>query len=125
MDSKRVVAENALAIVVRDEYPVTPLHTLVIPKRHTDTYFNLFSSERRAIEQLVDSQRMDISAKDQAVGGFNIGINAGEVAGQTLMHCTCISFHGEAVTSPILEAESVILFLAGAILNTGYTRGRQ
>ena len=66
---------------------MTPRHTLVIPKRHTDTYFGLFTSERRAIEQLVDFQQMEIIAKDQAVGGFNIGINAGEVAGQTVMHC--------------------------------------
>jgi ATP adenylyltransferase len=87
MDSKRIVAENALAVAVRDGYPVTLMHTLVIPKRHTDTYFSLFTSERRAIEQLVDSQRVEIAAKDQAVGGFNIGINAGEVAGQTVMHC--------------------------------------
>ena len=87
MDSKRIVAENALAVAIRDGYPVTPLHTLVIPKRHTDTYFDLFTSERRAIEQLVDSQRAEIAVKDQAVGGFNIGINAGEMAGQTVMHC--------------------------------------
>lgn len=87
VESKRVVAENALAVAVRDGYPVTALHTLVIPKRHTDTYFNLFTSERRAIEQLIDSQRMEIATKDQEVGGFNIGINAGEVAGQTVMHC--------------------------------------
>ncbi len=87
VDSGRVVAENSLAVVVRDGYPVTPLHTLVIPKRHADTYFDLFSSERRAIEQLVDSQRVAIAGQDQAVGGFNIGINAGEVAGQTVMHC--------------------------------------
>lgn len=87
IDSKRVIAENALAVAVRDGYPVTLLHTLLIPKRHTDTYFELFSSERRAIEQLIDSQRMAIVKCDQAVGGFNIGINAGDVAGQTVMHC--------------------------------------
>jgi diadenosine tetraphosphate (Ap4A) HIT family hydrolase len=87
IDSKRVVAENALAVAVRDAHPVTRLHTLLIPKRHTDTYFNLFSSERRAIEQLVDSQRAEIAGQDRAVGGFNIGINAGDVAGQTIMHC--------------------------------------
>ena len=87
MDEKRVIAENALAVVVRDGYPVTPLHTLLIPKRHTPTYFDLFSSERRAIEQLVDSQRTEIVNRDEAVEGFNIGINAGEVAGQTVMHC--------------------------------------
>jgi diadenosine tetraphosphate (Ap4A) HIT family hydrolase len=87
LDSIRVVSENALAVAVRDGYPVTPLHTLLIPKRHTETYFDLFSSERRAIEQLLDSQRLEIASRDRAVGGFNIGINAGEVAGQTVMHC--------------------------------------
>jgi ATP adenylyltransferase len=87
MDEKRVISANALAVVVRDGYPVTPLHTLVIPKRHTATYFDLFSSERRAIEQLLDSQKAAIVERDGAVGGFNIGINAGEVAGQTINHC--------------------------------------
>jgi ATP adenylyltransferase len=87
LEAKRVIAENALAIVVRDGYPVTPLHTLVIPKRHAATYFDLFSSERRAIEQLLDSQQTAITESDGAVGGFNIGINAGEVAGQTVNHC--------------------------------------
>ena len=87
LDTKRVVAENALAVAIRDGYPVTALHTLVIPKRHADTYFSLFTSERRAIEQLVDSQRTEIVDQDRAVGGFNIGINAGEVAGQSVMHC--------------------------------------
>ena len=87
MNSNRIVAENALAVAVRDAHPVTNLHTLVIPKRHTDTFFDLFTSERRAIDQLVDSQRVEIAARDRAVGGFNIGTNAGEVAGQSVLHC--------------------------------------
>ena len=52
-----------------------------------DTYFDLFASERRAIEQLLDSQRVEITAEDHNVGGFNTGISAGEVAGQTVMPC--------------------------------------
>lgn len=87
IEPSRIVSENALAVAVRDGFPVTPLHTLVIPKRHALTYFDLFTSERRAIEQLVDSQRADILVEDHSVGGFNIGINAGSVAGQTVMHC--------------------------------------
>lgn len=63
------------------------MHTLVIPKRHVGTYFELFSSERRAIDQLLDSQRSEITSEDRSVEGFNIGINSGEVAGQTVMHC--------------------------------------
>ena len=85
--SDRVIAENALAVAVRDGYPVTPMHTLLIPKRHTPTYFHLFSSERRALDRLLDAQQVEIVAKDRAVEGFNVGINSGEVAGQTVMHC--------------------------------------
>ena len=83
----RVVAANSLAVVVRDAFPVSGLHTLVIPKRHVRTYFDLFSSERRAIEQLLDSERENIIDHDETVDGFNIGINSGESAGQTVMHC--------------------------------------
>lgn len=84
---KRAVEENALAVALRDGFPVTPMHTLVISKRHVETYFDLYTSERRAIDRLVDSQRAIILEKDPAVVGFNVGLNAGEAAGQTVMHC--------------------------------------
>jgi ATP adenylyltransferase len=87
LEPKRIIAENLLAIAIRDGFPVTDLHTLVIPKRHVETYFSLFTSERRAIEQLIDAQQSDIAAADDQVGGFNIGINSGQTAGQTVMHC--------------------------------------
>ena len=74
----RIVTSNALAVAIRDQHPVTPLHTLVIPKRHTVTFFDLFEPERRAISQLLDEQRAEILKKDPSVGGFNIGINSGE-----------------------------------------------
>jgi ATP adenylyltransferase len=81
------VAENELAIAIRDRFPVTALHTLIIPRRHAPTYFDLFEPERRAISLLLDQVRADISAVDRTVGGFNIGMNCGEAAGQTVMHC--------------------------------------
>jgi ATP adenylyltransferase len=71
---------------VRDKYPVTTLHTLVISKRHTPTFFDLFEPERRAINQLLDKVRVDIMQKDASVRGFNVGMNNGEVAGQTVSH---------------------------------------
>jgi diadenosine tetraphosphate (Ap4A) HIT family hydrolase/5-methylcytosine-specific restriction endonuclease McrA len=83
----RVVAENELAVAIRDRFPVTTLHTLVISRRHAATYFDLYEPERRAMSLLLDSVRTDILDKDSAVEGFNIGINAGEVAGQTVPHC--------------------------------------
>jgi ATP adenylyltransferase len=82
----RIIASNALALAMRDNYPVTELHTLVIPKRHSATFFDLFEPERRAINQLLDEVRVDIMKKDASVSGFNIGINSGETAGQTIQH---------------------------------------
>jgi ATP adenylyltransferase len=83
----RVVAENRLAIAIRDGFPVTPLHSLVIPKRHVATYFDLSRSEFNACDSLMKDQRKVIMSTDTAVEGFNIGMNAGDVAGQTVFHC--------------------------------------
>jgi len=81
-----VIASNALAFAIRDNYPVTELHTLVIPKRHAATFFDLFEPERRAINQLLDGLREEIIKKDISVSGFNIGTNSGDAAGQTISH---------------------------------------
>ena len=86
LQADRVIASNALALAIRDNYPVTELHTLVIPKRHAPTFFELFEPERRAINQLLDEVRTDIMKKDALVRGFNIGMNSGETAGQTIAH---------------------------------------
>ena len=86
LQADRIIASNALALAIRDNYPVTELHTLVIPKRHSATFFDLFEPERRAINQLLDEVRIDILKKDAAVSGFNIGMNSGETAGQTISH---------------------------------------
>ena len=86
LQADRVIASNALALAIRDNYPVTELHTLVIPKRHAATFFDLFEPERRAINQLLDEVRTDIMKKDASVSGFNIGMNSGETAGQTIDH---------------------------------------
>lgn len=83
---KRIIASNELAIAIRDQYPVTPLHTLLIPRRHAETYFDLFEPERRAISLLLDSLRGAIVNDDKGVMGFNIGMNNGHAAGQTINH---------------------------------------
>ena len=82
----RVIASNSLAFAIRDNYPVTQLHTLVISKRHAATFFDLFEPERRAINQLLDGLRDEITKKDSSVSGFNIGMNSGDAAGQTIGH---------------------------------------
>jgi diadenosine tetraphosphate (Ap4A) HIT family hydrolase len=87
IDPGRRVAENELAFAVRDTNPVTPLHTLILPKRHAPTFFDLSEAEARAVEELIRRLRNEIVDTDPAVQGFNIGINVGEAAGQTIFHC--------------------------------------
>ena len=87
MPQERWVAENELAYAVRDAFPVTDLHTLVIPKRHTPSYFELGSAERNACQLLLEQARRNIRQQDSTAAGFNVGINDGETAGQTVFHC--------------------------------------
>ena len=87
VDSDRIIAENELAYVIRDGYPVTALHSLVIPKRHVTEYFDLGQAEINAIHRLIIETKENIQAADGLVTGFNIGVNAGESAGQTVFHC--------------------------------------
>jgi ATP adenylyltransferase len=82
-----VLIENRLSLAVRDKYPVTDWHILVVPKRHTSDYFDLGTAESRACDRLLTEARSMIRKADPSVKGFNVGINSGEVAGQTVMHC--------------------------------------
>jgi diadenosine tetraphosphate (Ap4A) HIT family hydrolase len=84
---EHIIARNGLAYTVRDTSPVTPLHTLIFPKRHMAEYFDLDAKEKLAIGELLEEARRDILTRDPAVAGFNIGINVGAAAGQTIFHC--------------------------------------
>ena len=87
IEKDRVVAENELAYAIRDGFPVTDLHTLIIPKRHVIDYFGLGQPEVNATNQLIASFKEEIEGKDKSVTGFNIGMNSGHSAGQTIFHC--------------------------------------
>jgi len=81
-----ILEYDKLAFAFRDGYPVTELHTLVVPRRHVATYFDLTDEERQSIHKLLETQREKIVAEDSSAEGFNIGWNCGEVAGQTVFH---------------------------------------
>jgi ATP adenylyltransferase len=84
---KRILEENSLALVIQDAYPVSDDHALVIPKRHVASYMELTRPERNACDQLLLATKESIERHDSSVSGFNIGINDGEDAGQTVFHC--------------------------------------
>ncbi|PRQ01230.1 DEAD/DEAH box helicase family protein [Enhygromyxa salina] len=79
------VATNELAFAIRDGYPVSEGHTLVIPKRVVASWFQATEAERAAILQLVDRVKADLDRELQP-DGYNIGINDGAAAGQTVAH---------------------------------------
>jgi ATP adenylyltransferase len=83
----RTIAQNELAFIIRDRYPVTPLHTLVIPKRHVSGWFDLGTSELKACNDLLLWAKDAVREEDASVAGFNVGVNIGEAAGQTIFHC--------------------------------------
>lgn len=86
IEKSKIVSENDLFIVVRDNYPVTELHTLIISKRHTASYFELEDSEKISLIKTLDKQKSLLLQNDSTIKGFNIGINDGVEAGQTIMH---------------------------------------
>jgi ATP adenylyltransferase len=82
-----IMAKNSLAIAIDDKYPIAKDHTLVVPLRHTPSFFDLDSHERNACLLLATEIRKVILEKDKTVTGFNIGFNDGIDAGQTVFHC--------------------------------------
>ncbi|RME70525.1 MAG: HIT family protein [Chloroflexi bacterium] len=80
-----VLAAGALAYAILDKYPASPGHTLVIPYQHTADYFDLPPAVKQACWELVDRVKAILVDRFQPAG-FNIGINVGPVAGQTVPH---------------------------------------
>lgn len=82
----RTVATNGSVFAIEDKYPVTPGHLLIIPYRHTEDYFSMTQEEKQDAEELLGVLRSKVLEEDKSVAGFNVGMNCGESAGQTVMH---------------------------------------
>lgn len=87
MPQESAVFQNELCFAVVDKFPVTPGHMLVIPRRHVEDYFDLWQPELNCINSLLAKLRLKRLEEDATVTGFNVGINCGEAAGQTVLHC--------------------------------------
>ncbi|MBU5638973.1 HIT family protein [Geomonas sp. Red69] len=84
-DPAKVLLENELAFAFYDGFPVTLGHTLVVPKRHVASFFDISSEEQAALFDLVGKVR-ELLLEQHAPDAFNIGINDGVAAGQTVLH---------------------------------------
>jgi diadenosine tetraphosphate (Ap4A) HIT family hydrolase len=82
-----IAHENDLAYASYDTYPVSEFHCLIIPKRHVIDYFELTDEELVACNDLIKVIKEEVLIKDKNVKAFNIGTNAGKIAGQSIMHC--------------------------------------
>ena len=83
---KEIIYSNEYFVATRDSYPVTPLHTLIIPKRHFASFFEMNDDEQAAVFSILKQQRDEIMALDPSVTSFNVGTNDGVDAGQSIFH---------------------------------------
>jgi diadenosine tetraphosphate (Ap4A) HIT family hydrolase len=85
LQASRIVDENADGVAIRDAYPISPGHTLVISKRHVVSFFDLSLDEVQSLFQLLQRAKEELQ-RTHSPNGFNIGINDGQAAGQTVSH---------------------------------------
>jgi len=86
LQKKDKIVDGKLAFILEDHFPVTKYHSLIIPKRHFENYFDISEEELLEINNLLKLRKEQILSKDKTVTGFNIGINVGRDAGQSIFH---------------------------------------
>lgn len=97
LPAHRILLENLEGMVIRDAFPVSPGHTLIIPRRHTGSFFDLSETERDSLLSLLDEAKHGLDKEFQP-DAYNIGINDGAAAGQTIAHLhihLIARFHGD------------------------------
>lgn len=85
LEESRIIAQNDLVMAFYDGFPVNPGHTLVVPMRHVVNYFDLKSEEKKALWEMADYCKT-ILDNQFTPSGYNIGINIGVSAGQSIPH---------------------------------------
>lgn len=85
-DNFDIIYSDQLFYVIRDKFPVTKYHTLIILKDHNKTFFDLGDDEIIQLNKIIKLQRNNLIEKDDSITSFNIGVNIGLEAGQTIMH---------------------------------------
>ncbi len=83
---REIICENASSLAFYDGYPVSPGHALIIPKRHVASYFDLTDDERKDMNDALRHVKSLIDERYHP-DGYNIGVNVGEYAGQSVFHC--------------------------------------
>jgi len=85
IETARILISNQFGMAFRDGFPISPGHTLIIPRHHVASLFNLTTEERQSLWELVATVRTNL-IEEFHPDGFNVGLNDGQAAGQTVMH---------------------------------------
>ena len=85
LPAERLIQQSEFAFVMRDGFPISPGHTLIILKRHVASFFEVTEAERNDLMTLLAAARDDLD-REFHPAGYNIGINEGAAAGQTVPH---------------------------------------
>ena len=84
----KIISSGNHFFIIRDTaYPVTRHHTLIVTNRHISNYFDLNPDELNELNQILKKQKKELTELDNKISGFNVGINIGKDAGQSIMHC--------------------------------------
>ena len=84
----KIILSTNYFFVIRDTvYPVTKNHTLIITNRHVSDYFDLKDEELSELNIILKNQKKELENLDNKITGFNVGVNIGKDAGQSIMHC--------------------------------------
>jgi len=84
IEPERVLAQDELFVVLQDKYPVTRGHTLVVPRRAVARFQGLSIQEKERLMVWVDWTQKALLSSQPAPDGFNLGVNDGPAAGQTM-----------------------------------------
>ena len=84
----KVISATKNFFIIRDTaYPVTKHHTLIITNRHVADFFELTKKEMSELDEILKNQKKELKDLDNEISGFNVGVNIGKDAGQSIMHC--------------------------------------
>ena len=84
----KIISTTKNFFIIRDTaYPVTKHHTLIITNRHVADFFELTKEEMSELDEILKNQKKELKDLDNEISGFNVGVNIGKDAGQSIMHC--------------------------------------
>ena len=84
---QKIIYSTKFIYIVRDSYPVTKYHSLIIPHRHVSNFFDLNKNELQDLSKTLIKEKQSLLKLDKKITAFNVGVNAGKDAGQSIMHC--------------------------------------